>query len=102
MEAKQKLKYEEVKDCIISYSSNTLTVDDSTLSGTTYYENYRYWYPDWHQEYHPYFPIYSIPIIENKTQKAFSIVKTLMKNKLVKELKVKDFISLVDEITKIL
>ncbi len=60
----------------------------------------------WHdfQPYYPsfkeYYPVYLGLQNENKTEKAFKIVNMLLKRKIIKLNKVKDFIELVNDIAK--
>ena len=60
----------------------------------------------WHefQPYYPaikeYYPIYLGWQNENKTEKAFKIVNILIKQKIIKLNKVKDFVELVNDIAK--
>lgn len=60
----------------------------------------------WHEiePYYPYikeyYPIYLGWQNENKTEKAFKIVNILLKQKIIKLNKVKDFVELVNDIAK--
>jgi len=88
---------EEFKmDDMWKMSGNTITTDNTTdtfKSFTTRFHDHD------HYGYGYSYPTY---VYVDKTEKAFKIIKTLMDKKTIKLNTVKQFIDLVDEITKIL
>ncbi len=78
---------------------NTSTGGDITMHAGSQYIDYDYYHTHWYP-YSYYYPSY--PVYEDKTKQAFKIVKLLMKKKLVKVDKVKDFVDLIDEVLEIL
>ena len=79
---------------IMSYSDNILSAGDFVIGN--YYSWYNYWYPQ-------YYPAYINIPEKSKIEQAFKIVEKLMKHKIIeKELTVKEFIKIVDEIANIL
>lgn len=78
-----------------SSTANPFDTDMTVHTGTTYhYVDYPYFHQNWYG--------YCNHTGEDKTKQAFKIVKLLMKKKLVKVDKVKDFVELIDEILEIL
>ncbi len=78
---------------------NSSTGGDITMHVGSHYVDYDYYHTHWYP-YTQYYPSFTIG--EDKTKQAFKIVKLLMKKKLVKVDKVKDFVELIDEILEIL
>lgn len=72
-------------------------------SSNTFQETFEIHWPDF-QPYYPtikeYYPIYLGWQNENKIEKAFKIVNILLKEKIIKLDKVKDFVELVNVIAK--
>lgn len=77
---------------------NSSTGGDITMHSGSCYIDYDYYHTHWY----PYSNYLSYHTYEDKTKQAFKIVKLLMKKKLVKVDKVKDFVELIDEILEIL
>ena len=76
---------------------------NNQISPNTGQETFEMCWPDF-QPYYPaikeYYPIYFGWQNENKTEKAFEIVNILLKEKIIKLKKVKDFVELVNIIAK--
>ncbi len=91
-------KGESLLDCSIKWGNNDSSTGGEMMigDGSSHYFDETNYYP-WIQSYcnHYHYP-------EDKTKQAFKIVKVLMKKKMVKLDKVKDFVELVDEILEIL
>ena len=73
--------------------NTSLNWDDSGTANP-FYVDYPYFHQNWYG--------YCTHTTEDKTKQAFKIVKLLMKKKLVKVDKVRDFVELIDEILGIL
>ncbi len=59
-------------------------------------------YDYWHQYHYPITPVIHYGHTEDKATKAFKLAKALMDKKLIKIDKVKDFVTLMDEIIDIM
>ena len=75
-------------------SSGTLSVGNASIG------DYYPWWQDYHHYYHYSYPVY----IDNKSkiEQAFKITEKLMEKKIVKDIKLKQFIELVKEIASVL
>ena len=84
--ANQSINYSATNDSI-TYSNNTINCD---------------WYQAcWYPYYQPYYVSYPVYITDkDKFEKAFRVAKLLLKEKLLKSRKLKDFIGLVEKIAK--
>jgi prepilin-type N-terminal cleavage/methylation domain-containing protein len=82
---------------LVNYSGNTLTTGETSLHYNDYYDC-------WHQHYYPiYYPIYNYCDNRSKVEQAFKIVGKLLEKDLIKkELTVKEFIKLVNDIAEII
>ena len=85
---------------LVSYSNGQLTVGNAGD-----YTNYHYpdYWDTWHNHYYPiYYPSYHI-CEKSKVEQAFKIVGKLLENKIIeKELTVKEFMKLVNDIGELL
>ncbi len=81
------------------FNSGTLSYD-----GITHLNDLQLGYTDfwpYYQTYHHYWPLPAV-IAPNKTETAFKVVKVLIDKKLAKIDTVKQFVLLMDELTKVL
>jgi hypothetical protein len=83
-------------------STASSTGGDMTMHVGSHYVDYDYYHTYWYPYTHPQIFQDHYTIREDNTKQAFKIVKLLMKKKLVKVDKVKDFVELIDEILEIL
>ena len=84
----------------VGYCNNTVFFGEETShDGTTLEWNYYETYPEV-REWYPLPPYYGTTKYEDVYKKAFNIAKLLLKKKLLKSRKLKDFIGLVEEIAK--
>ena len=92
------MENENLGEMTLNYntSSNSLTYGEgsSSLNWGWYGE---YWIP-YYQPYYVSYPVYITD--KDKFEKAFKIGKLLLKKKLLKSRKLKDFIGLIEEIAK--
>ena len=83
------------QNALVDYSSNdgALMVDNCSITYPNYWDNhYHYW--------HSWYPAHTIE--KSKVEQGFKIVGKLMEKGIVKNLTVKKFIVLVNEIAEIL
>ena len=93
---------ENMETYYMQYAGNTNEIASETKTNTDYYTgDYPYGYPD--PYFHPVsyiYPYYSAPL-ENPTERAFKILKVLVKEKVIKEPDSFDkFVKLVEKIAK--
>lgn len=86
---------------LVSCNNNQLQVGNSqmgTLNNCGDYFNY------WHDHYYPvYYPQYHICEQRSKVEQGFKVVAKMLENKIItKELTIKEFIKLVNDIAEIL
>lgn len=84
---------------LVSYNQNQLCI-----GSTGDYINYPYYYDQWHYHYYPiYYPTCQFITEKSKVEQGFKIVAKMIENKIItKELTIKEFIKLVDDIASIL
>jgi hypothetical protein len=84
---------------LVSYSNGGLTAGGYGLgdySYPNYYETFHYYYPQW-------YPTYHYVTEKSKIEQAFKILGKLLELKIVeKELTVKEFMKMVNEIAEVL
>ncbi len=81
---------------------NSSTGGDITMHVDSHYVDYDYYHTHWYPYTHPQIFQDHYMVREDNTKQAFKIAKLLMKKKLAKVDKVKDFVELIDEILEIL
>ncbi len=86
---------------LVSYNAGQLQVDGSVVCNINDYNKYYY---HWHGYYYPiYYPTYHICEQKSKVEYGFKIVAKMLENKIItKELTIKEFIKLVNDIAEIL
>lgn len=95
---------------LVSYSNNNLMVGGQSLNTGNAgcvgdYYNYPYYplYPIYEQHYHNWYPSTTFITEKSKVEQGFKIVAKMLENKIItKELTIKDFIKLVNDIAEIL
>lgn len=89
-------------DELVQYACNNASAGAGTLQ-VGYYQMEPYqWYPWWGKEIHYWYPSISYTTERSKVEQAFKIVCKLLEKKIIKELNVKQFIELVNEIATII
>lgn len=95
---------------LVSYSNNSLMVGGQSLNtgsagdviGNGIYPYYPY-YPIYEQHYHNWYPSYPMITEKSKIEQGFKVVGKMLENKIItKELTIKEFIKLVNDIAEIL
>jgi hypothetical protein len=95
---------------LVSYNNNSLMVGGQSLNtgsagdviGNDYIPYYPY-YPIYEQHYHNWYPSYPIITEKSKIEQGFKVVGKMLENKIItKELTIKEFIKLVNDIAEIL
>jgi hypothetical protein len=90
---------------LVSYSNNQLQVSNASLgaNGMTQSNIGDYW-NTWHEHYYPvYYPTYHYCEQKSKIEQGFKVVGKMLENKIItKELTIKEFIKLVNDIAEIL
>jgi hypothetical protein len=85
---------------LVSYNAGNLQVgnNDYLIGGCGDY------YYHWHDHYYPiYYPTYHLVTEKSKVEQGFKIVAKMLENKIItKELAIKEFIKLVNDIAEIL
>lgn len=90
---------------LVSYSNNSLQVGGSSLGvGNSYVGDFPpYYYPVYEHYYHNWFPSTTYITEKSKVEQGFKIVGKMLENKIItKELTIKEFIKLVNDIAEIL
>jgi predicted transcriptional regulator len=80
-------------------NSVTWTSSNTTGEPPAYYTTYPTWFPKTLENYHS---LSTTWIQENKTEKAFILVRHLLEKKIVNLVTIKDFVDLVVEITNLI
>ena len=81
---------------MVSYSGNTLNAGDYCIG-------YPYYYPIYEQHYHNWYPSTTFITEKSKVEQGFRIVGKMIEKKIItKELTIKEFIKLVNDIAEIL
>ena len=86
---------------LVSYNAGQLQVGGT---GYDHIGDYNDYYHHWHDYYYPiYYPTYHICEQKSKVEQGFKIVAKMLENKIItKELTIKEFIKLVNDIAEIL
>ena len=78
---------------------------DNTVGGASIgncWISYPQWYPFFEREIHHHYPSVCIQTEKSKVEQAFKILGKLMEKKIIKQVTVKEFIELVNEIASVL
>ncbi len=90
-------KYDNFVKGVLHDDSHMIQTDDMLQQQNTLeWEQFEHFYPYFKE----YSPVYLGWQNENKTEKAFKIVNILLKQKIIKVDKVKDFVELVNTVAK--
>jgi len=82
---------------LVNYSGNTLQI------GGTNYPIGDYYYPIYNEYYHNWYPTHTFITEKSKIEQGFKIVGKLLENKIItKDLTIKEFIKLVNDIAELL
>uniref|UniRef100_A0A6M3IY53 Uncharacterized protein n=1 Tax=viral metagenome TaxID=1070528 RepID=A0A6M3IY53_9ZZZZ len=92
---------------LVSYNQNTgLAVGGSALntgSAGDFYHQWDYYYPIHNTYYYPWYPSTTFITEKSKVEQGFKIVAKMLENKIItKELTIKEFIKLVNDIAEII
>lgn len=83
---------------IVQYSDSSGTLQVGSYTVTPYQ-----WYPYWERDIHHWYPLISYVTEKSKVEQGFKIVGKLLENKIIKkELTIKEFIKLVNDIANML
>jgi len=95
------MKMTKMENQIVSYNARNDNISIGSNIISTSSDCYNWYQQEWYPYYQPYYVLYPVYITEKeKFEKAFKIAKLLLKKKLLVSRKLKDFISLVEEVAK--
>jgi hypothetical protein len=90
---------------LVSYGKNVLSVSGQNLGNSGGYvgDFPPVYYPVYDHYFHNWYPTYSVITEKSKVERGFKIVGKMLENKIItKELTIKEFIKLVNDIAEIL